>query len=106
VHLVGFIIRIYHDARSDERQTLNYPCYKAKQSSFFTLAIRTFIKLMSILNPVLQNIHSWYNRVYYRSLKFMNLKYVSTNLLPISSFYKKYRRVNIFSLSKFYLFTK
>ena len=27
VHLVGFIIRIYHDARSPERQTLCVPVY-------------------------------------------------------------------------------
>ena len=105
MHLVDFIIRIYHDARSPKRQTLNCPCYKAKRRSFFTLAIRTFFKLMSILNPEVQNIHCWYNRVYYRSLKFMNLKYFFTNLLPISRFYKKYKRVNIFSIPKFYLFT-
>ena len=28
MHLVGFIIRIYHDARSPERQTLVFICYR------------------------------------------------------------------------------
>jgi len=28
MHLVGFIIRIYHDARSPERQTVSYMGHK------------------------------------------------------------------------------
>jgi len=37
MHLVGFIIRIYHNARSPERQTLNINLFtiKMQQNWFF-----------------------------------------------------------------------
>jgi len=31
MHLAGFIIRIYHDAQSPERQILLYNCYNKKK---------------------------------------------------------------------------
>jgi len=34
VHLVGFIIRIYHDARSPERQIQNIICYTNGEVSY------------------------------------------------------------------------
>jgi len=33
VHLVGFAMRIYHDARSSERQILQYPLFSCSQLS-------------------------------------------------------------------------
>jgi len=47
VHLVGFIIRIYHDARSPERQMLS------PSSTYFTpLLATTSLKLISSLSAV------------------------------------------------------
>jgi len=50
VHLVGFIIRIYHDARSPERQIYRNVFENRKNETFFKFVSNTFfIFLLTVL---------------------------------------------------------
>ena len=53
MHLVGFIVRLYHEARSPERQTnKDLMCFSITFSSFFSLrnslyVLRVYLKSVS-----------------------------------------------------------
>ena len=57
MHLVGFIIRIYHDARSPERQWLNYVMLLISSAS--TAASSIFSRSLFIYLPVIHRCMVW-----------------------------------------------